>query len=643
MDTSRQTIGAAVTPEHREVTALSVGLGILLAILFCAANAYLGLKAGLTVSASIPAAVVSMGLFRLLRTVARRRSSILENNLVQTITSTGETLAGGVIFTLPALVLTGAWTGFDYWTVTLIAMSGGVLGILFMIPLRKVLIASETSELTYPEGVACAEVLKTGERGGSGVVHVAGALGVAALFKALSGGVRVVRGSVEGILPVGPAGFYFGADLSPALVGVGYIVGLNVALLIFIGGSIGWLVGVPVLLAMDDPGQGSLLDRAWDVWRTRVRYIGVGGMVIGGLWSIVSIRHGIARGIEEVLGRFRRGAATQADVARTERDMRSPEILLLLTATLIVVFFLYRHLTGSAGVGLLTTGVMVITAFFFVAVSSYIAGLVGSSNTPWSGMTVCALLFAALVLHLIGYGGMNAVVATLGVASVVCVAVANASDISQDLKTGYLVKATPRAQQWGEVIGAIVPAFFLAPILTLLHTAYGIGTGTPESLQAPQAALFASLASAIFLGTERIPQDMVLIGVVLAVVVLVADAALRRARSPFRLHVMPVVVGLYLPFTVATAILLGGLASQLANRLVRRRLEPDRAEARHRGVLVSSGLIAGEAVMGILLAIPIALGVSLPIAILDSSAVSLLAFAGVIVLLLRVAVGRRPG
>ena len=623
----------------REVTVLSVALGIVLAIVFCAANAYLGLKAGMTVSASIPAAVVSMGIFKVIRG-RRRESSLLENNLVQTITSTGETLAGGIIFTVPALVLTKVWTGFDYWTVTLIAMTGGLLGILFMIPLRKVLIADPESELTYPEGVACAEVLRTGERDSGGVAYVAGALGIGVLFKILSSGIRVIKGSVEAAVPVGKTGFYFGSDLSPALLGVGYIVGLNVAALVFIGGTLGWIVGIPILMALGEAADGELVDRVWTLWSTRIRYIGVGGMVVGGLWSIFSIRHGIARGVQEVVARFTGGGGGDGPVPRTKRDMQGGAILTIFGATVLAVFLVYRSLTGSATVGIVSTVLMIVMAFFFVAVSSYIAGLVGSSNTPWSGMTICTLLFAALVLHLFGYGGSEAILATLGIAGVVCVAVANASDISQDLKTGYIVGATPRAQQWGEVIGAVIPAFFIAPILALLHSAYGIGTGGAESLQAPQAALFASLVEAIFQETRELPQDMVLIGAVLAIVVIAADRALERSGAKVRLHVMPLVIGIYLPLTLATPILLGGLMSYAVVRHLGNRSEEARGEAQSRGVLLASGLIAGEAVTGILLAIPIVFGVALPIVLLESSAFSLAAFALLVAGLFRVIVRR---
>jgi len=611
-----------------------------LAILFCGANAYLGLKAGLTVSASIPAAVVSMGLFKLIRS-RTEGSSLLENNLVQTITSTGETLAGGIIFTVPALVMTKVWTGFDYWTVTLIAMTGGLLGILFMIPLRKVLIADPASELTYPEGVACAEVLRTGDRGGSGVALVAGALGLGVLYKFLTNGVRVLKGSVEGVLPAGKSGLYFGSDLSPALLGVGYIVGLNVAALVFIGGALGWLVGIPILMAMGEAPEGALVDRVWDLWSTRIRYVGVGGMVVGGLWSIFSIRQGIARGVREVAARFTGGGESQENVPRTKRDMQGGAILTIFGATILTVLLVYRNLTGSLTVGLVSTALMVVMAFFFVAVSSYIAGLVGSSNTPWSGMTICTLLFAAFVLHLFGYGGSEAILATLGIAGVVCVAVANASDISQDLKTGHIVGATPRAQQWGEVIGAVIPAFFIAPILALLHSAYGIGTGGPESLQAPQAALFASLVEAIFLETQQLPKDMVAIGAVLAAVVIATDRVLEKSGSSFRLHVMPMVIGIYLPLTLATPIFLGGLLSHFTSRWLSDRSEEEQTAGESRGVLIASGLIAGEAVTGILLAIPIVLGVALPIVLLESSVVSVVVFALLIAGVARVILRRR--
>ncbi|MCK4597445.1 oligopeptide transporter, OPT family, partial [bacterium] len=354
------------------------------------------------------------------------------------------------------------------------------------IPLRRTLIVEE-KELIYPEGVACAEVLEVGEKGGSGVIYVFCALMAGFLFKFLVSGVTIIKETVEGAVRVGRTVLYFGSDMAVVLIGVGYIVGFNIALLVFIGGGLAWLVGLPVLGLIRglEPGV-SALDGAWNIWGSEIRYMGIGAMVVGGIWSIIKIRHGIATGLREALFGYR-GSHAGGLLPRTEQNLSRRLILLLLVLTVIPIFMLYSNLTSSTNIGLVATVSMVISAFFFVAVSSYIVGLVGSSNNPVSGMTICTVLFAAALLLLFGMSGNNGILATLGVAGVVCCALCTAGDVSQDLKTGYLLGASPRKQQLAQLIGVTAAAFIMAPTLTLLNNHYGIGTGAPGALQAPQA------------------------------------------------------------------------------------------------------------------------------------------------------------
>jgi putative OPT family oligopeptide transporter len=610
-----------------ELTLRTLVLGTLLTLVMTAANAYVGLYAGMTASASIPAAVLSMGILR----GVLRKGTILENNIVQTMASTGESLAAGIIFTIPALVLTGVWSGFKFWPITLIALLGGTLGVVFMIPLRRSLIVEE-KQLIYPEGLACAEVLDVGETGGSGVGYVFSALGVGFVFKLMTSGIVLIKETVEGAVRAGRTVLYFGSDLSLVLVGVGYIVGFNIALLVFIGGALAWLVGLPILSLVRgiDPGL-SALDAAQNLWRTQIRYMGIGAMVVGGIWSIIKIRHGIGMGLREALFGYKR-APTEGALLRTEENLSRRLLLLLLVLCIIPIFILYSNLVGSASMGLVTTASMVISAFFFVAVSSYIVGLVGSSNNPVSGMTICTILFASALLLLFGMSGQNGILAALGVAGVVCCSVCTAGDISQDLKTGYLVGATPKKQQLAEIISVIVAVSILAPTLTLLNNHYGIGTGAPGALPAPQATLFASIVQPIFSG-QALPWAMIVIGAAVGLALIVIDEALRARGSSFRAHIMPVAVGIYLPLSLSVPILLGGLISLVVARIASRRGAEAVKEAQHRGTLLSSGLIAGEACMGILIAIVATAGLRLPIHILDSDVLSLFLFASVVYLL----------
>lgn len=610
-----------------EVTVASITLGLILSIVMGAANTYLGLYAGMTVSAAIPAAVISMAILRGLL----RRGTILENNIVQTMASAGESLAAGVIFTVPALVMVGAWQEFRFWPTTLIVLLGGILGIVFMVPMRRALIV-ERRDLAFPEAVACAEVLSAGQGGGSGMRAIMLGIGIGAVFKFLVSGIGWIRTTVEGAVARGERIFYFGSDMSAALLAVGYIVNLNVASLIFLGGALGWLVAIPLLGGYT--ASGSPVDAAHDLWATQVRYIGVGTMLVGGVWSILNVRRGIVAGIVGLRGVRSEAGTPVSERPRTDRDMSLTWLAGIFFAAVIGTFFLYEYLIGDAVLAGVTTLVMIVTAFLFVAVATYIAGLVGSSNSPVSGMTICALLIAAGVLLALGISGDSAILATLGIAGVVCCATCTAGDIAQDLKTGLLVGATPAKQQWTEILGAVVPAFFFAPILSLLHHAYGIGTDEPGSLRAPQAALFASLANGFF-GDGDLPWNMVAIGAAIGVGLIVIDQVMARSGAKFRLHVMPIAVGIYLPLSLDIPIVIGGLIRHWVGK-VRARA----AEESDDGVLFGSGLIAGEALLGILLAIPITVAPGFLPTVSSSTVGSLVVFAVVVTVYAAIARGK---
>lgn len=586
--------GGGASRAVAESTFLSLGLGVLLAVLLGAANVYLGLFAGMTVSASIPAAVVSMAIMRGIF----RRGTVLENNIAQTVASTGESLAAGAIFTLPALILAGVWNEFDYWICTGIVMAGGLLGIVFMIPLRKALIVDRT-DLRYPEGVACAEVLTVGEEAGGGFRAILLGAGIGALFKFLTSGLGLLLETVEGAVALGGRVFYAGAAMSPALLAVGYIVGAGVAAQIFLGGVIGWLIAIPVAGPYLGVAGETPLETAGALWSTQVRYMGVGAMLVGGLYSIWNVRAGLVAGVRSLR---MAGSGTGGEaVPRTERNMSFTSLAVILAASVAGTFVLYEFLIGSFTLSIVALLVMIPAAFLFAAVATYIVGLVGSSNSPVSGMTICAVLLAAAVIWLDGGRGEQAILATLGVAGVVCCVACTAGDVAQDLKTGQLVGATPARQQWAEILGVVVPAFVMAPVLTLLHSQYGIGTG----LIAPQATLFASLAQGFF-GTGTLPYTMVLAGLGVGVAIILVDTVLARKASHVRLHVMPIAVGIYLPFYLAVSIMAGGLLHWWIHRS-RGADEP----AHNNGILFGSGIIAGEALMGIGLAVPAAFGIAL--------------------------------
>lgn len=601
---------AAGTPEaaaSMELTWPAIILGILLSLIMGAANVYLGLRAGMTVSASIPAAVISMGI---LRGILGRRS-VLESNLVQTSASAGESLAAGIIFTMPALILTGVWQDFDFWTTSLIALTGGLLGILMMIPMRKVFVV-ENSDLKFPEGLACAAVLQAGDsneqEGSSGLGLIIGGLGIGALFKLFEKLVGLIQSTAEVAMVRAGHVFYIGTEVSPALFAVGYIVTLPIALEIFAGGVIGWLLTIP-MLGTEGLTQTAPLDMAYELWSTKVRYLGVGAMVVGGVASIWTVRNGLRAAAQHLLTLMKNRHEQDEEVA-TERNLNGGLIALLgVICTLLIAGLYYSLLDNDVALTGLTTIIMLVMSFFFAAVASYIVGLVGNSNSPVSGMTITAVLGTGALVMLFGFGGTSGIVATLGVAGVVCCVACTSGDVCNDLKTGHIVGASPRNQQVMQILGVVVAAFVMAPVMTILHEGSlsadpvngGIGS---KDLPAPQAGLFASLTDGFF-GEGTLPKNMVVVGMVVGLLILIIDEFLRRSESKVRLHLMPVAVGIYLPFGLSVPIVLGGIIRTLVDR----RNPPDSETATHRGILMTSGLIAGESLVGVLLGLFAWLGI----------------------------------
>lgn len=601
-----------------EITVKAVLLGVLLSALLAGANAYLGLLAGMTVSASIPAAVLSMALLR-----AFRRSNILENNIVQTAASAGESLAAGVIFTFPALIILGAWTDFDYVSTTVIAAMGGLIGVLFTIPLRRALVVE--SPLKFPEGTATAEVLKVGDSGGSGIRGLIVGAALGATFKLGASGFGLWTQAIEGARRVGGSVAYFGSNLLPALVAVGYIVGLNISILMFLGGALNWFVAIPILAASTPwPDDVSALDRAWTLWSTQTRYLGVGAMVVGGVWALIRMGRSILSGIESGLQAYRKSrGGDPRDTVRTEREFPMPWVLTALCLSVIPLFFVFNAVTHHVGISLFMAVIMLVAGFLFSAVASYMAGLVGSSNNPISGVTIATILTASLLLFLL-MGGENAAgpAAAILIGAVVCCAAAIGGDNMQDLKAGHLLGATPRNQQIVQIIGVLSAAVVMAPILSLLLRAYGIVEPVSpdrEALPAPQATLMASVARGVF--DRDLPWLIVSIGALLAIGIVIVDVILEKRGATFRTPVLAVAVGLYLPLELETAILVGGLIAWFAARPrkdgvadagLNTGADSKRASApvvpsagARRGLLFAAGLITGEALLGILLAIPI--------------------------------------
>ena len=596
-------------------------LGLALSVIMGSANVYLGLKAGMTVSASIPAAVVGMLALKYFSRLSGKRASILEANQIQTAASAGESLAAGIIFTMPALILIGVWQSFDMYLTTVIAFTGGLLGILFMIPMRQVFIVKNEDNLQYPEGLACASVLEagqdsTGSDSASSIIK--GAL-VGGAFKGLISFVGLLKGNLETALLSGNRIFFFGGDISPALLAVGFIVRLNVAVLIFIGGSIGWLIGIP-LLGGGLEFAAHPADGAWELWSTKIRYVGVGAMVVGGMASIFKVRKGLVDAIK-VLRKTQVGSS-QINIPLNERNIPAKAINIFSAIAIILVGGVYFYITNNIVIATFTTVIMIVMAFFFTAVASYIVGLVGNSNSPVSGMTITAVLFTGGLLYIFGFSGTEGMIATLGVAAIVCCAACTSGDVCNDLKTGQIVGASPYRQQIMQIAGVAVASLVMAPIMQLLHENTPGGIGGRE-LAAPQAGLFASLAKGFF-GDGVLPWGMVIIGCGLGSVILIIDYFLETKNSNFRLYLMPVAVGIYLPFGLSTPILIGGLMAHFILSENKSKDKPD--SVLQRGVLLSSGLIAGESLMGILLAFIAGAGIQNLDLNLDPTLISALTF-----------------
>ena len=585
-------------PAPPEITVKAVILGIVLSIVLAGANAYLGLQTGMTVSASIPAAVISMAVLRLFR-----RSNILENNIVQTAASAGESLAAGVVFTLPALILMGAWQQFNYVETTLIAGLGGLLGVLFTIPLRRALIVE--ANLKFPEGVATAEVLEVGHKGKTGVRYIVWGSLLGAIAKIGHTGLGLWTGTVETAWRAGGTVWYLGTNAAPALTGVGYIVGINIAVLVFLGGALNWFIAIPIYASLHaDPGTAA--DAwAWDIWSTQTRYLGVGAMVVGGLWAIIRLWKSLMRGIASGIAAHRKRLSGEAGgLPRTERDVPMHWVGAAVVLSAVPLYFLFAYLTGRPGIAAFMAVAMLVAGFLFSAVASYMAGIVGSSNNPISGVTIATLLTTALILLMLGMDSSAGPMAAILVAGVVCCAAAIGGDNLQDLKTGHIVGATPWKQQVMQAVGVLSAAAAIALLVSLLHGAYGIGVKDalhPNAMPAPQATLMKSVAVGVFEG--GLPWGMAGIGAGLAAVIIAIDLVLERAGSAFRMPVLAVAVGVYLPLELGVAILIGGLISWAAKGFGRRSGMGDSLAGP--GLLLAAGLITGEALLGILLAIPI--------------------------------------
>ena len=590
----------------RQLSPRAILLSVVLAMVLAAANTYLGLFAGLTIATAIPAAVVSMAVLRVLG-----GGSILENNIVQTGASAGSSIAAGVIFTLPALVLLGYWQDFRYGWVLAIAGLGGLLGVLFSVPLRRSMIVEDP--LPFPEGKAAAEVLKAGENPGPGLrlLGISAALG--ALVKlAAESGLRIVpdNAAVAGFM--GKYLGYMGTNLSPALLGVGYIIGLNIGIVVLLGSVFSYNIAIPLYHALApslDPALAAQLaglsaaDAASLIRAEKVRYLGVGAMLVGGVWTLFSLRASLVSGIRSGIAAARKG--TGEVVAETERDLPMKWMLVALLLFVIPLLLLYQAIVQDWLVSVPMAIIMVVAGFLFVSVSAYLAGLVGSSNNPVSGITIATILFAsAVLLLLLGADSPIGAVAAIMIGAVVCCAAAVGGDNLQDLKAGYLVGATPWKQQLMLGIGAFSCALVMAPVLNLLSAAYGIGPATaehPNSLNAPQAMLMASVAKGMFGGD--LPWDMIALGALIIAV----DAWLKSRGAHFRVPVLAAAIGIYLPLELMVPIFLGGLLAHLVERShgIDPRDEAARDLAHRPGTLFSAGLITGEALMGIAIAVPI--------------------------------------
>ena len=582
-----------ITPE---LTVTSVIMGCILAVIFGAANAYLGLRVGMTVSASIPAAVISMGVIR----VILRRNSILESNMVQTIGSAGESLAAGAIFTMPALFLwaeEGLTSKPGIVEITLIALCGGILGVLFMVPLRNALIVKEHATLLYPEGTACADVLLAGEEGGANASTVFSGMGLAAVFKFVVDGLKLLPADVSAAFKSFKG--EIGMEVYPALLGVGYIVGPKIASYMFTGSLIGWMVIIPLICLfgpdtwMYPAAEGTTIAQLYAnggasaIWSTYVKYIGAGAIATGGIISLIKSLPLIVTTFRDSMKSMKGSKNTSTE--RTAQDLPMQFILLGVIAMVFIIW-----IVPAIPVTLLGACIIVVFGFFFATVSSRMVGLVGSSNNPVSGMAIATLLIATFAIKSSGKTGIDGMTAAIAVGSVICIIAAIAGDTSQDLKTGYLLGATPKTQQIGELIGVVASGLAIGGVLYLLDAAWGYGTA---EIPAPQAQLMKMIVEGIMGG--NLPWGLVFVGVFLAI-----------CLEILRIPVMPFAIGLYLPIYLNATIMIGGIVRGLLDS--RKGVDEKTKTAQSTdGTLYCAGMIAGEGLVGILLAIFAVVGISL--------------------------------
>ena len=577
-----------ITPE---ITLVSVLMGIFLAVVFGAANAYLGLRVGMTVSASIPAAVIAMGVIR----VIMRRNSILESNFVQTVGSAGESLAAGAIFTLPALFLWAAEGKMDkpgIIEITMIALLGGLLGVFFMVPLRNALIVKEHGVLPYPEGTACAEVLLAGEEGGANASTVFAGMGFAAAFKFIIDGLKAVPSEVN-LRVKGYAG-EIGTQIYPAVFSVGYICGPRISSYMFAGGVFSWMVLIPLIVMFGGElllypgtapiGQMFAEGGASAIWGSYIRYIGAGALAAGGIISLIKSLPLIVRTFRDALKGMKVGGAVSTE--RTAQDINMKIVLLMIGICTILVW-----LVPAIPVTLLGAIIVVVFGFFFATVSSRMVGLVGSSNNPVSGMAIATLLIATVILKITGDGGVHGMQGAIAIGSIICIVAAISGDTSQDLKTGYLLGATPKKQQYGEVIGVVASAFAIGGTLYLLDTAWGFGS---EELAAPQATLMKMIIEGVM--DANLPWTLVFIGVFTAIIVEILG-----------IPVLPFAIGVYLPVQLNACIMVGGIVRLVFDKMKKEEKEKEKIVSD--GILFCSGMIAGEGLVGILLALLAVAGV----------------------------------
>ena len=573
----------------QEITIKAFFLSIILSIVLSSAMAYLGLYAGMTISASIPAAIMSMGILKLFR-----ESNILENNIVQTAASAGESLAAGVIFTIPALLLIGYWDTIDYWEVTKIAMAGGVLGALFTVPLRRALILK--ANLRFPEGVATAAVLKTGHE--SDAKKSSESLKLIG-FSALIGGIvklgelafGIWSSAVGGAIAIRGAIFGMGASLSPSLISVGYIVGRNIGILAFSGGLISWAVAIPIYSYLYGFEGESLFEGANIIWNAKIRYLGVGAMVVGGIWSVIQLAKPLVESIQLSLKTL---GESGDDIPLEERDLPVNYVFMAILLMLIPISFTYFDIISSWTSAITLSIIMCVFGFLFSAVAAYMAGVVGSSNNPISGVTIATILFSSLlIITFFDIDSSKGAAAAILIGAVVCCAAAIGGDNLQDLKTGNIVGATPWKQQVMQLVGVVSSALTLGIVLTLLHEAYGIGS---SDLPAPQAVLMTSVANGVFSG--NLEWGMIYAGAVLGVLIIMLDQYQLKRGAEFRVPILAVAIGIYLPIELTLPIFVGGMLNHFAGKTASE-------TGKNNGLLLASGLITGEALMAIFIAIPL--------------------------------------